>query len=151
MFRAFLIVVVLCAPAIADDDDDTLRFYLSKSALVVSGEIVDEPRGSISETGVVNYSFKLKVSKLLKGKIANGELNIELSHFGLGGPESPLCLKKDAKVILFLKRGWNRPEYHSWRSADGWFGIQQFNTVLEHSLLQIAEENNLDEHSRPKQ
>ena len=140
MLRALLIVAVLCAPAVAEDDD-TLRFYLSKSSLVVSGEIVDGPTAHVSELGVVNYGLTLKVAKVLKGKADDGELRVRLSLFGLGrADEMPAHLKKGAKVILFLKREWNRPEHRSWQQADGWFAAQQFNSVLEQSLVRVLKE-----------
>ena len=140
MFPAAFIVVAIAAPAFAGNDDDTLRFYLSKSSLVVSGTIVDNPTAVGSEVGVVRYGFKFKVAKVLKGKTPDEEIHVYLTHYHMGNVEEPPYLKKDGKAILFLRRAIDRKDFKSWASADGWFGIQPFNSAMEAELKAVADE-----------
>ena len=50
--------------ASANEDDETLEFFLSKSELVVLGKITSEPVGLISESGfpITVASFKSRTS-----------------------------------------------------------------------------------------
>jgi hypothetical protein len=45
--------LIVSAPALAEQGDDTLRMYLSKSEVVVLGEFASEPTGASLEAGVV--------------------------------------------------------------------------------------------------
>jgi hypothetical protein len=62
--------ILMCCFSVvmADEDDDTLRFYLSKSSIVISGEITS----SVSQMQLEHmtyYSFDLKVVEVAKGKL----------------------------------------------------------------------------------
>ena len=46
-------ILALIAPAFADEGDDILQISLSKSDLVVRGEINSEPVGLVNEADVV--------------------------------------------------------------------------------------------------
>src|SRR5262249_39193142 len=62
------LILALAAPAFADDSDDTLRFFLSKSDLVVVGAITSQPFGTVTEVGVVHYICDFGITQVLKGK-----------------------------------------------------------------------------------
>ena len=49
------------------------------------------------------------------------------------------CLKKGGKVILFLRKA-RQVEPQVWITADMWFGVQPYNSVMEQSLKRLAEE-----------
>ena len=67
----------------ADDSDDTLQLYLSKSDLVVLGTIVTEPMGLYDEAGVPNYICEFKVSDVCKGdtKLKDTTIRVNIKRF----------------------------------------------------------------------
>lgn len=69
MRRILLLPLCLfCSVAVADDGDETLRFYLSKSDVVALGKFASEPIGKSSEQGVVHYQADFKIARLIKGE-----------------------------------------------------------------------------------
>ncbi|HUY91209.1 MAG TPA: hypothetical protein VMV10_20895 [Pirellulales bacterium] len=140
-YRFCVPIVVLCLPmaaARADDGDDTLRYYLSKSSLVVSGKIVEGPRARIL-SGVIYVSLKLKVTKVIKGE-ADGDILVGLTRYRSKDEPLPEVMKKPGSVILFLNKGKLNPEIGGWVGADPWFAIQPYNSVLERSLARVHAE-----------
>lgn len=130
---------LLAGSCLADEGDDTLRFLLSKSELVVAGEITNNTLTVSDELVVASRSHKIKVSSLLKGETAGDELKTHLIRFeARRGDELP-CLKKGGKVILFLRKA-RQGEPQVWITADMWFGVQPYNSVMEQSLKRLAEE-----------
>lgn len=140
--RGFLLVAAMifaATPVLADEDDDTLVYFLSKAELVASGEIIEGPLAWTSEVGVVNYSFKFRATKTLKGKTDANEFKVNLSRFEFGEDRLPY-LKKGGKAILFLRHGQPpRGEPDCWIGANMWFGIQPYNRLMEDSLMRLAE------------
>ena len=136
----FLLIAVAAAfPASADESDETLNYYLSKSECVASGTMVSEPIGISYEAGVVEYICDFKVSEVFKGVgMTNGTTTrVAIVRFEQGTPDRNPLIKKGAACILFLKdssRGIPK-----WRTADFWFGIQPFSSTLARSLRRLAQ------------
>ena len=102
--RLFTLLFFLLAvsPVIADDDDETLKFYLSKADLVVVGKISSDPIGIINETGVPNYNCDFLVSAVIKGdaKLEGQVIKVNIKRFEIKDKDKhPLInstpLKKD--------------------------------------------------------
>lgn len=138
---AGVLIVALWVPAgFADTDDDTLRFYLSKSELVVTGEITTEPSCYTREAGVPEYSCEFKIAEVLKGDdILNGEtIRVTIRRFESGPKDRHPLVEQGAECILFLddtERG--HPAYVT---ADFWFGVQRPSASLVRSLKRLTEE-----------
>ncbi|MCH7725931.1 MAG: hypothetical protein IH991_05540 [Planctomycetes bacterium] len=127
-------------PVIADDGDDTLRFYLSKSDLVVRGVIVSTPIGEIDEVGVVNYICEFKIAEVLKGKKpSKSPMAVNVIRFEMGKDDRVPFLKKGGKCILFLKQA-RRGTIPAWHTVDMWFGIQRPSPWMVRSLKRLAGE-----------
>jgi hypothetical protein len=124
----------------ADDGDDTLRAWLTKSELVVAGQIVSEPIGITHETGVPNYLCDFKVADVLKGDatLAGTTIAVNIVRFELAEKDKSPLVKKDAECILFLKNV--SPDKPVWRTADMWFGLQPASPWLARSLKRLDAE-----------
>jgi hypothetical protein len=135
------LILVLAGPAFADDSDETLQYFLSKSALVVLGEITSQPRGIVTEDGVVNYICDFRIAEVLKGKKPNADtITINIVRFERVNEDRLPELKKGGKCILFLKNA--RPgEKPAWRTADFWFGFQAPSPWMAKSLKRLAEQD----------
>ena len=127
--------------AVADEDDDTLKFYLSKSPLVVVGKIVDHPFGTRYEAGVLNHICKVSVTEVLHGdaNLKDKNLTVRIVRYELGSADRHPLIRKDAECILFLKPTTNMP---SWETADVWFGIQHPSPMMANALAQHSPRKN---------
>lgn len=138
--KSFPLVVAFLLPIAsslvwADDSDDTLRFYLNKSELVIVGKVVNEPFGVSGEAGVENYGCQIEVEKVVAGELKVGEepIKVTVTRFtGTGGEP-----KKGESYLLFLKSYGGRKGY--WQTADFWFGIMPAATAPIPSLERLAE------------
>jgi hypothetical protein len=133
-----LIAALSFAPQVlADTSDDTLRFFLSKSELVLVGTIAAEPIGEISEAGVVNYACSLVVSETLAGvALKEQTISLRVLRFETQPEDRLPYLKKGAKVVVFLKARENA--YPVWQTADFWFGVQPYSSKMASSLKTLA-------------
>jgi len=135
MKTAISLALLLLCPCVvrADDSDDTLRFYLSKSELAVVGQVLDEPFGITSEAGVDNYVCRIRVVEHLAGTALKANvLRANVVRFSDTGGVP----RKDAKYILFLKsHARNIP---SWETADVWFGILPYHGGTARSIERVA-------------
>jgi len=124
----------------ADDSDDTLRFYMKQSDLIVSGTIISEPEGLVTEAGVVNWICKFKVKDTLHGTKPKEEtIDVNIVRFEIHKKDHPSYLKKNSECILFLKNV-SKTEKPSWKSADMWFGIQPYLPMMERSIKRLSEQ-----------
>lgn len=135
------IVIGLLVPAglLADEGDDTLRFYLSKSELVVSAEFLVEPSGHYDEMGVINYVLEVKVLEVLKGKLpakAN-RLRLSIVRFEMKDEDKHPSMKKGSRCILFLKSA-RKGSIPAWTNADMWFAVQPHSPWMARSLKRLA-------------
>ncbi len=134
-----LILMLGCSSmARADDGDDTLKFYLSKSPLVVVGKIVDEPQGIIDRAGQPNYVCQFSVTEVLKGdtKLVGETLGVNIVRYEGDKQDKHPLLHKNAECILFLKGV--SPDRPIWRTVDVWFGMQQPSPWMARSLARLA-------------
>jgi hypothetical protein len=141
--RATTLVTLAIASALcrADDGDDTLRLYLSKSDLVALGAIASEPGCKFDEAGVPNYLCDFKVAEVCKGdrKLEGTTIRVAVVRFEASDQDRHPLIKKDAKCILFLK---GRPvgDVLHWETADFWFGVQHPSPLMARSLKRLAGE-----------
>lgn len=140
-----LAIVLTClltdaATSPADESDDTLRFYLSKSDLVVTGHIASEPAGITHELGVVNYPVQFAVAGVIKGDtgLTGKTVSVNIVRFELNDADRSPLLRKNGHCLLFLKPA--APDTPAWQTADMWFGIQTASPWLTRSLKRVATE-----------
>jgi hypothetical protein len=125
----------------ADESDDTLRFYMRQSDLVVSGTIVNEPEGIVDEAGVINWICTLKMTGVLHGKKPDADtIGVNIARFEIDAKDRPSYLKKGAECILFLKNH-SKTGKPSWMTADYWFGIQPRFPTMERSIKRLSEQD----------
>lgn len=136
-----LMLLVCCSwPhwADADDSDDTLKHFTSKSDLVVSGKIVSQSIATIREIGVVRYACDFLISDVAIGaKERKGKkIRVIIKRFEQNANEKHSLIKQDAECILFLKKQkpGNMPE---WETADFWFGVQQPSVWMMRSIKRL--------------
>lgn len=134
VFTVCLLVLVMPFTAVGQDkqdsDDETLRYYLSKSEAVVVGKVTD----GLQRIGVdfnpipVNViGFEIKVTDSIKGKVAAKQtIMVTVTRaYNIGQSLPP---EQGEKVVLFLKSSGD-----SWVTADKWFGMQPHSlTLVEH-------------------
>jgi hypothetical protein len=132
-------VLALAAAAAANDGDDTLRFYLAKSDLVVRGEIASEPSATSKEDGVVHHICEFHIAEVLKGKKpATDTITVNIIRFEGDEADRLSELKKGGKCILFLKQASGQTPV--WQTADFWFGVQRPSPWLARSLKRLADQ-----------
>lgn len=139
---ATALVLGLVVNAAADEGDDTLRMYLSKSDIVVAGELLSEPKGRASEAGVVHLSFRFRVTDVLKGKaVDDRDILVAIARYELMSGDDLPWVRKGAKATLFLrKRSTKKGTGPELSGADMWFGIQPANWTMQKSLKRLAGE-----------
>jgi hypothetical protein len=142
VFTVPAVALVLAASVcVADDGDDTLKRWLSRSDLAVVGTIVSEPVGIISERGVPNYICEFKVSDVCKGnaKIKDETINVNIMRFEIDEKDKHPLIEKGAESILFLKKG-PKDSTPSRTTSDFWFGIQHPMPWMVNSLKRLAKQ-----------
>lgn len=136
-----IVFVIMAGICFADEGDDTLKFFLSKSDLVILGTITSEPIGVVDEAGVVNYYCDVNVADVCKGIASRKDktIRMDIIRFEMGKKDHNPLIKKDSECILFLKKIPNNtsPE---WETADFWFGVQYPSPWMVKSLKRLAEE-----------
>ena len=137
----FVNILFVCCTARANERDDTLAHYLSKSQLVVVGKILTEPTSLIEEDGVANYNFDFKISDVIKGPSTKETdiIKVRVVRFENEPTKKHPLISKDQESILFLNDAGFR--YMLWETADHWFGIQSTNPNLIASLNRLNETN----------
>jgi len=142
------LALVLPGLAVAGDPEETLRFYLAKSDVVVVGEFTSEPIHKSNKFGS-HDQVDFKIARLLKW-VAPGEVRVgdtikvhivrAVLHSDDFEPEDQLPeLKKGGKCILFLECHDLKPT-PSYITADTWFGVQRPSPWMEKSLARIVTE-----------
>jgi len=142
-----LFSISLAARAGDDTDDDTLRFYLSKSKLVVYGEFVSDRMALALEAGVVHLTADFRIDDVIKGRRRAGEtIGVDVKRYDSESliaprgkrrpgedadvPDWPKEVKRGAKCILFLDADGT--------TADVWFGIQPPYPTMIKSLKRLV-------------
>lgn len=124
-----------------DGGDETLKFFLSKSDLVVMGKFTAEPDGHTTHPGVLQYLCEFQIQDVLKGNtgLKNQAIKLVLTCFEVTSEDKHPLVNKDGECILFLNQAppQNKPP---WRSADFWFGVQPPSPTMAASLKRLAVE-----------
>jgi hypothetical protein len=124
----------------AEEGDDTLRFFLAKSDLVVSGTINSNSIVVTTDPGAPNYLFDFQVDDVLKGEVGlKGKLiQVSIKRFEGGQNWKGHPLLKDGARCIFFLRGVKPPSVPAWREADPWFSVQPANLSMSESLKRLA-------------
>lgn len=124
--------------AYANESDDTLKFYLSKSSLVVFGTITSNPTAISEEAGVINHYCEFKIQNVLKGNqnLENQVIKINIQRFESKEKDKHPLVKKDSECIVFLKKPI--PNAISWVTSDFWFGVQNPSPWMIRSLQKLS-------------
>jgi len=138
LWLAGLLLVSVAAAALADEGDDTLRFYLAKSKLVVLGEITSMSGADMTELGVLGYMCEFRVEDVLLGdeKLKGAAIKVRIIRFGVGEKDHLPLLEKGQQCILFLKP--LEQSSAEWITADFWFGVQYPSPWMARSLKRLA-------------
>ncbi len=141
---AALVAALICLAApitMADEGDDTLKFFLSRSELIVSGRITTDPTGMSEEVGVFNYTCEFQIQDVLKGdtSLKGRDINVRIIRFERDARDKHPLIKKDKECILFLKSAPNAsPTAPAWVTADCWFGVQEPGPWMARSLKRLT-------------
>src|SRR5262245_57231295 len=131
-------VLVLSTPIFGSESDDTLRFFLVKSELVVVGEIASGLARASEEVGGVYYTCDFRIAEVLKGnKPVEETIRVTIARFELEEADRLPELKQGSKCILFLKNVGDGKR-STWRTADLWFGVQRPSPAMARSLKRLA-------------
>lgn len=121
-----------------NDSEKTLLHYLSRSELVIQGEIVSEPSRASEEVGTVYYHCDFKVVDTIKGRHdADGKLPIQITRFELEKDDRHPELRKGGRCILFLKNEGN-VGMPRWTTVEVWFSVQQYTPTMVRELKRLA-------------
>ena len=119
-----------------DDGTETLRYFVSKSDLVVVATIADEPMWIDYSAPISGFYprtcyFKATVEKVLAGEAAHpAEIAVQAARIQNTNERPFDDFAKGRKFIFFLKR--NR---EAWHTADPWFGVFPYTPGLEAALI----------------
>ena len=139
---AFLVTVLGLGTSLhAEDGDDTLRYYRSRSRLVVSGEI-GGLHGGVMQGSLAHYGCTLKVTRVLRGSVGEKEIRFGFQRFvhplKQSMDEYPEHLKDGGRVIVFLRRAVEaHGEGHGWMGVDPWFAVQPASEAMEKALSRL--------------
>jgi hypothetical protein len=119
-----------------DCDDNTLEHYLSKTDVVVIGEVT----GGLQRIGIDTESsyaaretrFEFAVSESIKGKLA-AQQTIDVTVIRIHDiSQEHWSPAQGDKLILFLKASGD-----SWVTADKWFGAQPYSQAFVEHLKRV--------------
>ncbi len=121
-----------------DTSDETLKFYLDQSELVVKGNMESDWMSFSSEFGVIEYHGQYKIQQVLKGDEAlkDQSIDVVIKRFESDEKDKHPCIATDAESILFLKGAGEGNR--SWHSVDFWFAVQHPSPWMARSLKRIA-------------
>lgn len=137
------LVLFLTASVFAYGSEGTLRYFLSKSDLVILGEITSEPTRTSEEVGVVYYYCDFQIADVLSAwKPTEESIHVNIIRFELDESDRIPDLTIGCKCILFLKNvgGIEKPE---WETSDVWFGFQRPSPSMAETLKRLASDENV--------
>jgi hypothetical protein len=140
---AFGLALMLPGLAVAEDIEETLRYYLAKSDVVVVGEFASEPVEIMANEELRHSQADRTITQIIKWdapeKTRVGDtLNV---HVLLDAEERLPELKKGGKCMLFLKCRDLKPK-PTYITADIWFGVQRPSARLAKALAGVVAEQN---------
>ena len=144
-----VLIVLTMTVCFADEGDDTLRFYLGKSDLVVEGSITEASGGDVEPLGMLHYFLDVRVDSVVKGdpSLKGRTISVEIVRFETDKKDKHPLLTKDSECILFLKDAGTK-DNPRWQSADSWFSIQYPSQSMATSLKRLAAEKAGEESGR---
>jgi hypothetical protein len=121
-----------------EQDDDTLKFYLSKSDCVVLATITDVTCVT-TDPEKPNYLCTIRVAEVCKGdpQMAGVTTNVNIRRFEETPQDRHPSLRKGGRCILFLKNAANTNTVPRLSSADMWFGVQCPSAAMGRSIERI--------------
>ena len=138
----FAVAALLAAHAefkvATEQDDDTLKFYLSKSDCVVLATITDVTCVT-TDPERPNYLCTIRVAEVYKGdpQMAGVTTNVNIRRFEETPQDRHPSLRKGGRCILFLKNAANTNTVPRLSSADMWFGVQCPSAAMGKSIERI--------------
>lgn len=117
------------------DGDETLRQYIAKSSLIVSGRISGDPLPRAKGRSIYQH-FTLQTEKVLMGD-PQGEIEVDIAQ---PDKEPPAILQNNARVILFLTEAEDFIDSGGWVGADPWIGAQRYNSLMERAVERLAKD-----------
>ena len=142
-----LLIITMLAHRISLSDDydgDTLKHYLSKSEIIVTGKIVLVPPAVSSEGGsIANYSFHYQILEVIKGeaKLKGTIIQVSFKRFSSKDIKDNTVIKDNSEHMLFLKERVTKNNKY-WTLADMWFGIQPINNFMRQELIRTKKIQN---------
>jgi hypothetical protein len=148
VYLAVMVAFLIYGVGLAGADDDTLKFYLSKSQYALAGEVLSEPAkrekpfhwdGDIDKKHPMSvFEVRLKVLDQYQYD-TQPYSHKEMTAYVLlpVGAERPDVLKKGSKCIFFLNwrfGGPNKSDGTSYVTADPWFGVQRHDPKMAQLL-----------------
>lgn len=118
-----------------DDGTETLKYFVSKSDLVVVATIADEPlwidySAPISGFYPRTCYFKAAIDKVLAGDASHpAEIAVQAVRIQNTSERPFADLVKGRRFVFFLKRNGD-----AWHTADPWFGVWPYTPGLEAAL-----------------
>lgn len=122
---------------IIDDGDDALRYLLSKSSLIVSGELLTDRKGYIFSNLHMHGTMDVKVLDVLAGapglRPTSNQIKVDFVR-PLYTIEAEPKFLKGSKCFLFLKQSSDGKD---WSEADMWIGILPYSGSMATSLRRM--------------
>ena len=137
---AVALALLLPSVVIADDSDDTLKFYLEKSDLVVLGTIIELWGIPMHGKGVVQpWTYEFRVTDVLKGDndLKGKAIKFDIPRFMKDEKDVDPLLKKGSECIVFLKDSGDS----SWETADIWFGVHYPSPTMVESIKRLVRDD----------
>lgn len=122
-------------PGSTDDGSETLKYFVSKSDLVVVATIASEPMWIDYSAPIHGYYprtcyFRATIERVLAGDAAHpAEISVEAARIQHTSERPFDDLAKGRKFIFFLKQNKD-----AWHTADPWFGVCPDTRGLEAAL-----------------
>ena len=144
----FLAVVIPLAARAAgfgfgsEPDDDTLKFYLSKSDCVVLGTVTRVLCVATDPERPV-YLCTIRVGEVYKGdpQMTGGVTDVSICRYEKGQRDRHPSLQEGGRCILFLKNAANTNTVPRLRSADMWFGVQCPSAAMGSSIKRLSQKS----------
>jgi hypothetical protein len=139
----FGLALLLPGFALAMDPEETPRYYLAKSDVVVVGEFTSEPVVQEKTEEIHHYQADCKISQIVKWEAPEKNRvgdTIKVNVL-LDAQERLPELKKGGKCLLFLECYHLKPT-PSYITADIWFGVQRPSARLANTLTGVVAQQN---------
>jgi hypothetical protein len=130
-----LIPVFFARDVSAASGDDTLRYFIRNSDIIVCGTIVSEVIGKQDEVGVKIYQLTVEISEIIHGTSPGKvQFSFNVTRFELRPGDELPYMKKGSKCIFCLKKD------PYWHEADMWFCAQPYNSHMASRIKELAKE-----------